>query len=112
MKKILLLLALSLAIASGFFVLSGQGTGSTVDLNGAGPGNEPACDKAAAGFCEKDGDCICGGIDRTTGECFIGNLKYYGSCVDKTKDCPDFCSGITGKMRLRCEKNSCVQYMP
>ena len=98
MRAILLILAVLSLVLAGWFFNSVW--------------NDPACDRAAANFCEKDGDCVCGGKDLATGECFIGNIEYYGSCVDKTKDCPDFCSGITGEMRLKCEKNSCVQYMP
>ena len=60
-------------------------------------------------FCESDADCICGGTDIPTGECFVGNTNYYDKCVYKTKICPDFCTGIAGKIGTSCIKSRCVQ---
>ena len=60
-------------------------------------------------FCERDSDCICGGIDRNTDDCFIGNKWYYDRFVDKTQQCPDFCTGITGELQVRCVDNTCGQ---
>jgi len=55
--------------------------------------------------CQTDSDCACGTkID--TGGCFYGNKQY----VDTKKQCPDFCSGIDGKMVTRCVKNVCAQF--
>lgn len=59
-------------------------------------------------FCEKDSECVCGGIDRNTGECFVGNNWYYDRFVDKTQQCPDFCTGIAGNLEVRCVDNKCV----
>lgn len=58
-------------------------------------------------FCKSDSDCICGGIDKLTGECFVGNIKYYEKYVDKTKICPDFCTGIAGNIQTKCIENEC-----
>lgn len=57
--------------------------------------------------CNMDSDCVCGGIDMLTGECFIGNVEYYKKYVNKTKICPDFCAGIMGNLETRCIENKC-----
>ena len=54
--------------------------------------------------CQKDDDCACGRHKKTR-ECFFGNAKY----VDTSKQCPDFCSGIDGRMKVRCINNECWQ---
>ncbi len=59
--------------------------------------------------CEVDEDCVCGGIDKATNNCFIGNKVYYDLNVDKTKQCPDFCTGIDGNMVIKCIDNKCQQ---
>ncbi|MFC1753248.1 eight-cysteine-cluster domain-containing protein [Thermoproteota archaeon] len=59
-------------------------------------------------LCEYDSDCICGGHD-ADGSCFMGNKEYYDLYVDKSEDCPDFCTGIAGNMMLRCVANRCIQ---
>lgn len=59
--------------------------------------------------CSTDDDCICGGIDKATGNCFLGNTAYYKKYVDSSKDCPDFCSGIAGNMVTRCVNSRCMQ---
>ena len=56
-------------------------------------------------YCQNDGDCACGRHVETR-ECFFGNAKY----VDPNlKPCPDFCSGIDGKMKIKCVDNICNQ---
>ena len=60
-------------------------------------------------FCETKEDCICGGIDLKTGNCFIGNKDYYSKYVNQTAVCPDFCGGIANNLEIRCENNACVQ---
>ncbi|MBU0460973.1 MAG: eight-cysteine-cluster domain-containing protein, partial [Nanoarchaeota archaeon] len=62
----------------------------------------------AKDYCEEDSDCVCGGkdVDRS---CFLGNRAYYDKYVDKSKDCPDFCTGIAGNLVLRCLGNKCTQ---
>ena len=55
-------------------------------------------------YCTKDEDCACG-IHKYTEECFYGNKKY----VDMTKNCPDFCSGLSGNLELRCIDFECTQ---
>lgn len=62
-----------------------------------------------ANTCEIDEDCICGGIDKATGNCFIGNKVYYEINVDKSKTCPDFCTGIDGNMVVKCINSRCQQ---
>lgn len=54
--------------------------------------------------CDTDEDCSCG-RHRGTGECFIGNRQY----VVQGRPCPDFCSGISGKLTIRCINNECKQ---
>lgn len=58
-------------------------------------------------FCSSDNDCICGGIDKETNSCFIGNINYFEKNVDKTKDCPDFCTGIANMFETKCVNNQC-----
>jgi len=58
-------------------------------------------------WCSVDADCICGGIDTATKGCFVGNLDYYKKYVDKTRICPDFCTGITGNLETKCINNTC-----
>lgn len=52
-------------------------------------------------FCETDEDCACG-VDET-GRCAFGNKKH----IDTSIQCPDFCTGIHGKLRLRCIEKRC-----
>ena len=59
-------------------------------------------------YCEKDSDCVCGGIDTVTGQCFIGNKFYYGQFVDVSQFCPDFCTGIAGHLETKCVENKCT----
>ncbi|MBI4738095.1 eight-cysteine-cluster domain-containing protein [Candidatus Woesearchaeota archaeon] len=59
--------------------------------------------------CSIDEDCVCQGIDKKTGNCFIGNKQYYEKYVDKSKGCPDFCSGIAGNLVVKCVNNECLQ---
>lgn len=60
-------------------------------------------------FCQKDDDCICVGIEKSTNNCFVGNRNYYESnAVDKSKVCPDFCNGIAGNLQTRCVENNCM----
>ena len=57
--------------------------------------------------CTTDDDCICGGIDITTDNCFVGNKKYAEKYVDFSRDCPDFCTGIAAHLETRCVQNEC-----
>lgn len=57
--------------------------------------------------CQADNDCVCGGIDTKTGNCFVGNRKYYDLFVNKAQDCPDFCNGIAGNLDTKCVENVC-----
>lgn len=54
-------------------------------------------------YCNTVGDCACGSHVKT-GACFYGNRAY----VDTSKQCPDFCTGIAGNLRLGCVDNKCV----
>lgn len=58
-------------------------------------------------WCQVDDDCACGGIDKNTGECFVGNLAYQREFVDVSHQCPDFCSGIAGNLVTKCVNNKC-----
>jgi eight-cysteine-cluster-containing protein len=73
------------------------------------PGTPPGTDIPDIGSCSVDADCICGGIDRQTGKCFLGSKAYYDRYVDKKTDCPDFCTGIAGNLVTRCVDNKCMQ---
>ncbi len=55
-------------------------------------------------YCEKDGDCACG-RHTMTGNCFYGNADY----VDTSRQCPDFCTGIAGNLRIVCVNDECKQ---
>ena len=55
-------------------------------------------------FCSNDKDCGCG-THTETGKCFYGNVKY----VNTSKQCPDFCGGISGKLEIKCINNECKQ---
>lgn len=63
-----------------------------------------ACDSAAPQRCNTDADCACG-VDRASGACAFGTA----ACIDTGRQCPDFCSGITGTMQLVCEQGTCAQ---
>jgi len=53
-------------------------------------------------YCNKDDDCACG-VNINTRECFAGNKEF----VDSSKQCPDFCSGISGTTELKCVDKKC-----
>lgn len=62
-----------------------------------------------AKYCTADADCVCGGIDFVSKNCFVGNKNYYDSgAVDKSMNCPDFCSGIAGHLITKCVENTCM----
>lgn len=56
--------------------------------------------------CTADEDCDCG-VNKRTGICFYGNRDYVDSNV--SRQCPDYCSGITGKMTVQCVGGECKQ---
>jgi eight-cysteine-cluster-containing protein len=64
---------------------------------------------AKADSCTTDSDCICGGMDPFRERCFLGNKDYYDKYVDKSQDCPDFCTGIAGNLATKCVDNKCIQ---
>ena len=53
-------------------------------------------------FCQSDSDCVCG-VDKETGLCDFGNREF----IDPSKQCPDFCTGIHGRFRIKCINNLC-----
>ncbi|MFA6397634.1 MAG: hypothetical protein WDK96_02190 [Candidatus Paceibacterota bacterium] len=55
-------------------------------------------------YCSKDLDCACG-VNIETRSCFLGNKEY----VDTSKQCPDFCSGYSGNLTIKCMNNLCKQ---
>lgn len=69
--------------------------------NSAGP---LTCDQANPKACRTDADCACGKA-LSDGACAFGT----SACIDTSQQCPDFCSGITGTMRLSCVDAQCVQ---
>ena len=59
-------------------------------------------------LCTMDSDCICGGTSVQSGDCFVGNIKFYtDQYVNKNAACPDFCSGIDGKSIVKCVDSKC-----
>ncbi len=57
--------------------------------------------------CSSDLDCVCGGVDVMSGECFMGNREYYSACVNQNKTCPDYCNGIAGTFTVKCVDGEC-----
>lgn len=57
-------------------------------------------------LCKDDSDCACG-RNKTTKECSLGNKQYIDSSA--SAQCPDFCSGIGGNLRIKCVSNKCQQ---
>lgn len=55
-------------------------------------------------YCKTEKDCACG-MKIGTEECFYGNYNY----VNTTAQCPDFCTGIAGNLKLRCKDHVCTQ---
>lgn len=55
-------------------------------------------------YCGNDEDCACG-VHITTKNCFYGNRQY----VDAAKQCPDYCTGIAGNLKITCVNNTCTQ---
>jgi hypothetical protein len=55
-------------------------------------------------YCKENKDCACG-VHIETGKCFFGNINY----VNTSKQCPDFCNGIGGNIRIQCINNECKQ---
>ncbi len=53
-------------------------------------------------FCQTDFDCACG-VDKETGKCSFGNKNF----IDTSKQCPDFCTGFAGNIRIKCVNNLC-----
>lgn len=56
---------------------------------------------APLGPCTQDSDCKCG-TNIHTGRCEFGV-----SDIDERKQCPDFCSGISGMLRIVCKEGTC-----
>jgi len=55
-------------------------------------------------YCRQDTDCACG-VHINTGDCFFGNKNY----VNIKEQCPDFCTGIAGHLKIKCIDNECKQ---
>ena len=62
------------------------------------------CDPANMLTCRTDADCACGS-NLASGACAVGT----SACIDTTKQCPDFCTGIDGHMTVTCSASQCVQ---
>jgi hypothetical protein len=54
-------------------------------------------------YCQSDSDCACG-VKIGTRECFVGNKDF----VNPLGQCPDFCTGIDGKLTTKCVNNYCI----
>ncbi len=76
-----------------------SGTSNPFDEHGGA-----AASAGSAGECQRDDDCACG-IDRSTGACAFGAAAR----IDTARQCPDFCGGISGAMRVSCDHGRCVQ---
>jgi hypothetical protein len=72
----------------------------------AGPGGQSPVPQATecSKACATDADCACG-TDTGTGQCAFGNK----SCIDTSRQCPDFCTGIHGQFVLKCVRSECTQ---
>ncbi len=57
-------------------------------------------------YCEQDSDCICSGNG-----CFVGNMRYYNSCVNKDYGCVDLCGGWF-QSPVACIENHCTLNYP
>ena len=62
------------------------------------------CDPQNPQKCRIDADCACGS-SLGDGKCAYGTA----ACIDTEKQCPDFCTGITGAMVIACKSGTCVQ---
>lgn len=62
------------------------------------------CDLSAPLACRVDADCACGSSLKD-GACAFGTA----ACIDTDRPCPDFCSGIDGKLTVVCQKGQCAQ---
>lgn len=60
-------------------------------------------DSSCSKTCTTDAECACG-KDARTGGCAVGRKE----CIDTARQCPDFCTGITGKLRTQCVNGTCV----
>jgi eight-cysteine-cluster-containing protein len=99
MKKSLIVILLFFALVIGCVPSPRPAPGTP-----AAPATEASIDS-----CSSDSDCVCGGVEKSTGRCFLGNREYYEKNVDKSKQCPDFCSGIAGNLVVRCVDDKCIQ---
>jgi hypothetical protein len=91
-RWILVTLVIAIFIALGT-ACSG---GSTSAL--AAPPASPAPD------CKADSDCACG-TDIATHKCAFGPAPK----IDTSRQCPDFCTGIAGHMKIACVEGTCKQ---
>jgi hypothetical protein len=90
--------------------VSCNGAGGNTGLGGAGgsssTGGRPSMGGTGAGACsmtcQVDADCACG-VNSATRACAIGRVE----CIDITQQCPDFCTGITGRLRMACVNQEC-----
>lgn len=74
----------------------------------APPQKEPSPNMLeVASFCNVDADCTCGGIDKQTDNCFVGNKLYASKYVDFSRSCPDFCTGIAANFETKCVEHVC-----
>ncbi len=55
-------------------------------------------------FCNADSDCACG-VHIKTAACFYGDKNF----VDTSKQCPDFCTGISNNFEIKCIEGKCKQ---
>lgn len=56
--------------------------------------------------CKSDSDCACG-RNKETKECAFGNKEYIND--GKEAQCPDFCGGFGGNLKISCVENKCQQ---
>jgi len=100
MMKYIILFVLSMCMLAVF------GCSSMIPAEQAIPDTSAGTDYLK---CAVDSDCICDGIDRLTGKCYLGNKDYYDKNVDTSKDCPDFCTGIAANLVVKCVDSKCIQ---
>ena len=91
MPKVLFLLAIGIAAA---------GCSSSSSSTAAAP----AAASPSAAECKVDADCVCG-TDKETHKCAFGPAAR----IDTGRQCPDFCTGIAGRMKIACVEGTCRQ---
>jgi hypothetical protein len=93
MSKVLILLAIAIAHAA-----------AACSSSSAAVAAAPPPPIATVSECKVDTDCACG-TDKETHKCAFGPAAK----IDTRRQCPDFCTGIAGRMKIACVEGTCRQ---